>query len=72
MIHQPSKFRIKSWVEVNNESFGTYNINSQIKFVTSMFRIPLCDYSDAYILVSATTTVPNIAAAGAAATIEKI
>ena len=72
MIHQPSKFRIKSWVEVNNESCGTYNINSQIKFVTSMLRIPLCDYSDAYILVSATTTVPNIAAAGAAATIEKI
>ena len=72
VIHQPSKFRIKSWVEVNNESRGTYNINSQIKFVTSVLRISLCDYSDAYILVSATTIIPNIAAAGAATTIEKI
>ena len=32
-----------------------------------MLRSILCDYSDAYILVSATITVPNTAAAGAAA-----
>ena len=30
-----------------------------------MLRSSLCDYSDAYILVSATITVPNTAAAGA-------
>ena len=30
-----------------------------------MLRLNLCDYSDAYILVSATIRVPNITAAGA-------
>ena len=63
--NQPSKFRTKNWVEVNDESRGTYNVNSQIKFKTSMLRSSLCGYSDAYILVSATITVPNTAAAGA-------
>ena len=52
--NQPSKFRTKKWVEENDESLGTYNVNSQIKFKTSMLRSSLCDYSDAYILVSAT------------------
>ena len=32
----PSKFRTRSWVEVNDESRGVYNYNSQIKFKTSM------------------------------------
>ena len=64
---QPSKFRTKSWVEVVDELRGTYNVNSQIKFKTSMLRSSLCDYSDAYIFVSATITVPNTAAAEAAA-----
>ena len=40
---------------------------SQIKFKTSMLRSSLCDYSNPYILVSATITVPNTAAAEAAA-----
>ena len=55
------------WVEVNDESRGTYNANSQMNFKTSMLRPNLCDYSDAYILVSATIAVPNTAAAGTAA-----
>ena len=63
--NQPRKFRTKSWVEVNEESRGTYNVNCQIEFKTSMLRSILCDYSDAYILVSATMTVPNATAAGA-------
>ena len=68
--HQ-SKFRTKNWVEVNDELRETYNINSQIKFKISMLRSSLLDYSDAYILVSATITVKNTAAAGAAATNRK-
>ena len=32
----------------------------------SVIRSSLCDYSDAYILVKGTITVPNTAAAGAA------
>ena len=31
---------------------GTYNSNSQITFKTSLLRSRLCEYSDAYILVS--------------------
>ena len=49
--NQPSKFRTKNWVEINDESRGTYNANSQIKFKTTMLKSSLCDYSDAYILV---------------------
>ena len=30
--NQPTKFRTKNWVEINDESRGTYNTNSQIKF----------------------------------------
>ena len=51
---QPSKFRIKNWVEINDESRGTYSVNRQINFNTAMLRsrskvYGLCDYSDAYI-----------------------
>ena len=49
--NQRSKFRTKNWVEINDESRGTYNVNSQIKFKTTMLKSSLCDYSDAYILV---------------------
>ena len=49
--NQPSQFRTRNWVEINDESRGAYNVNSQIKFKTAMLKSSLCDYSDAYILV---------------------
>ena len=49
--NQPSKFRTNNWVEINDESRGTYNVNSQIKFKTTMLKSSLRDCSDAYILV---------------------
>ena len=52
----------KNWVEINNESRGTYNTNSQIKFKTTMLKSSLSDYSDAYILVKGTITVNNTVA----------
>ena len=51
--NQPSKFKIKNWVEINHESRVTFNVNSQIKFKTTMLKSSLCDYSDTYILVKA-------------------
>ena len=57
--NQPSKFRTKNWVEINDESRGTYSLNSQIKFKTTMLKCSLCDYSDAYIFVKGTITVNN-------------
>ena len=61
--NQPSKFRARNWVEINDESRGAYNVNSQIKFKTTMLKSSLCDYSDAYIFVKGTI---NTAAADAA------
>ena len=49
--NQPSKFRTKNWFEINDNSRGTYNTNSQIKFKTTMSKSSLCDYSDVYILL---------------------
>ena len=63
--NQPPKFKTKNWVEVNDESRGTYNINGQIKFKTTMLKSGLCDYGDEYILVKGTITVNNTAAADA-------
>ena len=30
--NQSTKFRIKIWIEINDESCGMYNTNSQIRF----------------------------------------
>ena len=65
--NQPSKFRRRNWVEINDESRGAYNVNSQIKVKTTMLKSSLCVYSDAYILVKGTISANNTAAAGAAA-----
>ena len=64
--NQPSKFRTKNWVEINDESRGTCNVNSQIKFKTTMLKSSLCDYSDAYILVKGTITIAEEGADAAA------
>ena len=66
-LNQPSKFRTRNWIEINDESRGAYNVNSHIKFKTTMLKSSLCGYSDAYILVKGTITVNNTAAQGAAA-----
>ena len=54
--NQPSKFRTRNWIEVNDESRRTYTSND-IKFKTTMLRSNLCDYADAYILVKGTITI---------------
>ena len=64
--NQPSKSRTKNWVEINDGRRGKHNVNSQIKFKTTMLRSSLCDYRDAYILVKGTITVDNTAAGAAA------
>ena len=65
--NQPCKFRTKNWVEINDDSRGTYSTNSQIKVKTSMLKSNLCDYNDAYILVKLTISLANTAAAAAGA-----
>ena len=45
--NKTSKFKRKNWVEINDESGGTYNVGCQISFKTTMLKSSLCDYSDA-------------------------
>ena len=63
--NQPSIFRTRNWVGVNDESQGIYNANGDIKFKTSVMRPNLSNYSNAHIHVKATVNVPNTAAAAA-------
>ena len=48
--NQLSKFRTKNWFEINDQSRGVHNTNSDIRFKTRMLKSSLCDYSDAYTL----------------------
>ena len=54
--NQPSRFRTRNWVEINDPSRGTYTSND-IRFKTAMLRPSLCDYEDAYILVKGTIII---------------
>ena len=65
--NKSSKFRTKTWVEINDDIRHAYSLNKQIRFKTAMLRSSLCDCSDAYILVKGNISVNNTAADGAAA-----
>ena len=54
---EPSKFKTKNWIKIYDESRGTYHVNSQIKFKTTILKSSLCDYSDAYIHVKGKITI---------------
>ena len=45
---------------MSDESRGTYNVNSQIKFKTTVLKSSLCGYSDAYIRPKGNVTVNNL------------
>ena len=50
--NENSKFATKKWYIIDNESEGNYSHENPIKFLTSSLESSLCDYSDAYILVT--------------------
>ena len=52
-----SRFITKKWLDVHDQSGGSYDTNKEIKFKKSMLRSGLCDYSDAYIVVRGTIVV---------------
>ena len=58
--NENSKFATKKWYVIDSESKGVYSHEDEIKFLTSSLESSLCDYSDAYVLVT-----ENIAVAGA-------
>ena len=63
--NQQSIFRIKNQVQKNDDSIVNSQLkqststNSQIKFRTSVLESSLYDYSDAYVLVKRTVTIPD-------------
>ena len=62
-----SKFRTRSWVEINEDIRVACSPNKLIRLKTAMLRSSLWDYSDAYILVKGNISVNNNAGAGATA-----
>ena len=59
--NQPTKFRTKNQVEINDDAHGTNNTNTPIKFKNSMLKSSLCVYSNAYILVLGTVNTGTVA-----------
>ena len=51
-------------MEISDDSRGGYNSSQQVKFKNSMLKSSLCDYSDAYLFVNGTITIPNTGKAG--------
>ena len=59
MTHQINHLNLE---QKNDESRGTCNVNSQIKFKTTMLKSSLSDYNDAYILVKGRITITRAGA----------
>ena len=53
------KFTTIKWIEIFDQSNGTYNPNKDIRFKTPQIRDDLCDFNDAYIVVTGKITVTN-------------
>ena len=52
-----TRFIIKKWIEVHDQSGETCNTNKRIRFKTSILRFGLQYCSDAYIVVKGIVTV---------------
>ena len=55
--NENSKFATKKWYVIDSESKGNYSDENEIKFLTSSLESNLCDYSNAYILVTGNINV---------------
>ena len=51
------KFITKKWVEIYDQSGGSYNIDKQIRLKTPILQSNLCDYSDEYVVAKGTISV---------------
>ena len=58
--NENSRFATKKWCIIDNESNGNYSQNDEIKFLARSIESSLCDYSNAYVLVTG-----NVAVVGA-------
>ena len=53
------KFTTIKWIELFDQSNGTYNPNKDIRFKTLQIRDDLCDFNDAYIVVTGKVNATN-------------
>ena len=58
-----SRFATKKWNIIDSQSKGNYSHENPIKFLTKSIESSLCDYSDAYVLVTGNITVTRTIAA---------
>ena len=54
--NENSKFARKKWYIIDSKTTGAYSFNDEI-FLTNSLESRLCDYSDAYILVTGNINV---------------
>ena len=57
--NENSKFATKKWYIIDSESNGNYSKDGEIKFLTRSIESSLCDYSDAYILVTGSIRITH-------------
>ena len=50
--NENSKFATKKWYVIDSGSKSNYSHNDPIKFLTNSLEPSLCEYSDAYILIT--------------------
>ena len=53
------KFTTIKWMSIFDQSNGTCNKNKNIRFKTNQLRNDLCDFNDAYIVVTGKITATN-------------
>ena len=54
--NESSKFATRKWYVINNQNNGEYGEGSTIKFETKVIKPFLCNYSDAYVVVTGNIT----------------
>ena len=64
--NESSKFAIRKWYIMNDQNNGQHGRGNEnnltVKFEAKVCKSNLCDYSDAYILVTRDINVPDVAA----------
>ena len=64
--NKSSKFEARKWYIINDQNYGQYRRGNEndaaIKFETKVIKPNICDYSDAYILVTGDKKVADVAA----------
>ena len=57
--YESPKFTTIKWIEIFDQSNGTYNPNKDIRFKTPQIRDDLCDFNDVYISVTGKINATN-------------